>query len=406
MKRLLLVDDDAVVLRSYRDRLSAHGFQVNTAPDGGAAINLLRSAKPDLVVLDLMMPNVSGVEVLKFIRGETRLAATPVVVLTDTFTNPLGREAAAIGIERALLKHQCSPSVLMSVIDELLEAKPLPQESLDSGMDDAGFATEAEPFEPAGSFDQSTESEEPVGESGAQMDATSAGQELMTQGPALCAELRRIFQIASRQPAMDAGWEDFYSTLHSLAELAAEAQYGQIAQMASVFEALLYVLLHQPENFNPSVLRTIANLLDFLELQFQYLANTRPAPMRPGRALVVDDDAVSNRMIAAALGQTQIEAHTTEEPLKAWEMVLKEHYDLLLLDVEMPQLDGFDFCKRVRALPGYGKTPVIFVTAHSDFTTRARSTLSGGDDLIAKPILPMELAAKAIMHMLKRQMTS
>ena len=117
MKRLLLVDDDAIVMRSYRDRLSAHGFQVNTAADGAAAIAILRAARPDLVVLDLMMPNLSGVEVLKFIRSQPKLAATPVVVLTNVYMNDLGRQATAIGIEKALLKAQCSPSVLMSVID-------------------------------------------------------------------------------------------------------------------------------------------------------------------------------------------------------------------------------------------------------------------------------------------------
>ena len=70
----------------------------------------------------------------------------------------------------------------------------------------------------------------------------------------------------------------------------------------------------------------------------------------------------------------------------------------------MPALNGFELCKRLRALPAYQKTPVIYITGHTDFENRAKSTLSGGDDLIAKPILPMELAAKVLMHLLKSQM--
>src|SRR5690349_570407 len=128
MKRLLLVDNDAAGLRAYRERLSAHGFQVNTATDGSAAISILRSAKPDLVVLELMLPTLSGVDVLRFIRSQPRLAPTPVVVLTKVFLSDLGRQAASIGIEKALIKSQCSPSVLMSVIDELLEPKPAPMD--------------------------------------------------------------------------------------------------------------------------------------------------------------------------------------------------------------------------------------------------------------------------------------
>src|SRR5215470_4899620 len=99
MKRLLLVDDDAVVTRAYRDRLSAHGFQVATAASGAGAISFLASAKPDLVVLDLMMPEVSGVEVLKFVREQRRLASTPVVVLANEVQNDLGRHAARLGIQ-------------------------------------------------------------------------------------------------------------------------------------------------------------------------------------------------------------------------------------------------------------------------------------------------------------------
>src|SRR5512134_1751081 len=121
MKRLLLVDDDAVSTRPYRDRLAAHGFHVNIATSGAMAMSILRSAKPDLVVLDLMMPEVSGVDVLKMIRAAPKLASTPVVVLTDAFLNDLGRQASRIGIEKAFLKSQCSPSVLMAAIDEILE---------------------------------------------------------------------------------------------------------------------------------------------------------------------------------------------------------------------------------------------------------------------------------------------
>src|SRR6476659_1005004 len=99
MKRLLLVDDDPVLTRSYRDRLSAHGFQVNTAASGAAALSILESAKPDLVVLDLLMPQVTGVDVLKFVRGQRRLATTPVVVLTNDPANDLAWQAARIGIQ-------------------------------------------------------------------------------------------------------------------------------------------------------------------------------------------------------------------------------------------------------------------------------------------------------------------
>ena len=120
MKRVMLVDDDPVVLRIYQDWLSQRGMQVDTAPDGLAAISALRASKPDVVVLDLMMPKLTGVDVLKFIRSEENLEDLPVVVLSNSYMNQLAAEAATLGVQKALLKVRCSPSVLLGTINEVL----------------------------------------------------------------------------------------------------------------------------------------------------------------------------------------------------------------------------------------------------------------------------------------------
>jgi CheY-like chemotaxis protein len=77
------------------------------------------------------------------------------------------------------------------------------------------------------------------------------------------------------------------------------------------------------------------------------------------------------------------------------------HFDLVLLDIEMPGMDGFELCRRLRLLPGHQKTPVIYVTSHDAFENRAKSVLSGANDLISKPVFPIELAVKAVSHLLK-----
>jgi CheY-like chemotaxis protein len=99
-----------------------------------------------------------------------------------------------------------------------------------------------------------------------------------------------------------------------------------------------------------------------------------------------------------------VEAHSTSRPLDALRLLEQTHYDLVLVDIEMAGMSGFELVKRLRAMPGYLRTPVIFVTAHNDFEVRAKTIESGGDDVIAKPILPVELAAKAVMHLLKSEM--
>ena len=93
-----------------------------------------------------------------------------------------------------------------------------------------------------------------------------------------------------------------------------------------------------------------------------------------------------------------------EDPSVALNLLAGSPFDLVVLDVDMPGLSGFDLCTRLRAFPAHAKTPVVFVTGLTDFESRARSTLSGGNDFIAKPFLFMELAVKALTHVLRGQL--
>jgi DNA-binding response OmpR family regulator len=67
----------------------------------------------------------------------------------------------------------------------------------------------------------------------------------------------------------------------------------------------------------------------------------------------------------------------------------------------MSVLNGLQLCERLRRVPGYEKTPVIFVAAQADLDTRATSALIGADDLITKPTMPQELAAKVMIHLIR-----
>jgi CheY-like chemotaxis protein len=98
MRNILLVDDDPRILELYQNGLSQQGDHVQTAADGVAAIQALRAAKPDVVVLDLMMPRFTGVDVLKFIRSEPNLKTLPVLVLSNSYMNQLAAEATALGV--------------------------------------------------------------------------------------------------------------------------------------------------------------------------------------------------------------------------------------------------------------------------------------------------------------------
>ena len=82
MKCVLIVDDDSDVRDLVTYKLEREGFEVRTAVDGEAALKDVQERTPDLVLLDIMMPGISGLDVLKRWRGEAATARLPVIMLT------------------------------------------------------------------------------------------------------------------------------------------------------------------------------------------------------------------------------------------------------------------------------------------------------------------------------------
>jgi CheY-like chemotaxis protein len=120
MKTIFIVEDNAIISKIYRDRFLREGFQVELAEDGLAAIRMLAALKPDIVVLDLMLPMLNGVDVLKYIRSMPDLKAIPVIILSEAYMSELAQEAAKIGAELTLLKSSCTPTLLLDVVGKLL----------------------------------------------------------------------------------------------------------------------------------------------------------------------------------------------------------------------------------------------------------------------------------------------
>lgn len=406
-RQVLLVDDDPIALRIYRDGLTRQGFEVKTATDGLSALQALRAAKPDVVILDLMMPRFSGVEVLKFIRGEKALQALPVIVLSNAYMDPLAQDAAALQAQKGLLKIKCNPALLSAAINEVLTGQPAP------GGPDYLLAASSGPrpapptSSPAGataSGGGGTGHEQPPSDSKAQ-----AQRELDANAEAIrrtLQQLRQAFQSTRAGKDSALRLQDLYRKIHFLAAIAGVAEYHALAQMASALEALLFNLTDQPAQAEASVERTISAAVEYLQELLTRQPMSRPDVLTHPLVLVVDDDRLSNRLVISALRNIQLQARGTESPEIALQWLRERHYDLVLLDIEMPGMNGLELCRRLRGLPGYETTPVIYVTLHSDFETRAKTVVSGANDLIAKPIQPTELAVKAVMHLLKSQLKS
>ncbi len=82
VKKVLVVDDDPVVIRLVKELLKAQGFAVETAKDGIDAMIMVQKNKPDLIILDIMMPELNGYDVLKTLKFQEEYKKIPIILLT------------------------------------------------------------------------------------------------------------------------------------------------------------------------------------------------------------------------------------------------------------------------------------------------------------------------------------
>lgn len=115
----------------------------------------------------------------------------------------------------------------------------------------------------------------------------------------------------------------------------------------------------------------------------------------PTATILVVDDNEANRLLAENTledeGYRVVLASGGAEGVAAFE---REHPDCVLLDIRMPEVDGFTACERIRALPRGSETPVLFLTALRDVDTFDHALRAGGDDFLTKPVRPTELVIR------------
>ena|SRR5258708_172419 len=87
MNKILIIEDDKILLEMYKDEFVSEHFEVLTANEGQEGIDKMKANKPDAILLDIIMPKVNGYEFLKLVKGDPNLSKTPILVLTNVYTN-------------------------------------------------------------------------------------------------------------------------------------------------------------------------------------------------------------------------------------------------------------------------------------------------------------------------------
>jgi len=116
LKKILLVEDDDALASVYETRLQAEGFDLKRVPNGEDALAIALQYKPDLILLDVMMPKVSGFDVLDILRNTPETASVKIIMLTALSQDADRERAESLGVDDYLVKSQV---VISDVVDKI-----------------------------------------------------------------------------------------------------------------------------------------------------------------------------------------------------------------------------------------------------------------------------------------------
>ena len=385
-KTIVVVEDNQIVAAIYRSKLQAEGFLVEVAEDGQAALEMIERARPDLVLLDMVLPKLSGIEVLKRLRAQTDFQALPVIVFSSSYVS---NEAWEAGAAQVLNKASHSPKLVVEEVKNLLAATlspsiPAKNSQLPKIMN--SFPAKASVI----NLNEDRKFQ-------AEMQKT-----FRADAPETASALSASLQAFIKTPNDPAHSYDLYRKIHAVSGIAGLSGLRRIALLSAPLEAFFKELSANAKQINSSVLRTAVQSIEFLILLFEQPADGQSAELVTSfDALVVDDEEIPRRAVSDALEKAKLRCLRIADSETALKVLGENQFNLLFIDIEMPELNGLEFCLKLRELPTYRKTPVIFMTTLAQFERLTAIAERGENDMIVKPFHYTEAVTKALTLLLK-----
>lgn len=490
--RILLVEDDTLIAKSLAQALMSQHYAVDLAADGQAGWEAATLADYDLIVMDVMMPKLDGVNLCRRLRSQGTQA--PILMLTTRDT----RDDRVLGLDAGADDYVTKPfdlSELLARIRALLRrnrAALMPQLEweglqLDPNTCQVSYGGNLLRLTPKeyGLLELLLRNPERIYSCSALIDHLWSFEDPPTE------ETVRSHIKGVRQKLKNAGVDDPIETVYGMgyrlkspqkkskfapenvsvnanevaksndaldAEIAAIRSQAQekLNDRVNTIEAAVDALLHNqltPElqqqaegeahklagslgmfgsdhgselaqTIEPLLARVksldayqrlfLSNLVGALRQELQQLHTETPlavSSVEPDHSLsltatdatvmIVDDDPAILDILRTLLSPWGLKVCTLDRPSQFLEVLANTKPDLLVLDVEIPEIRGIELCQQIRNDPQWGDLPILFLTAHTDAKTLDQVFSAGADDFVSKPIVAPELVTR-ILNRLER----
>jgi CheY-like chemotaxis protein len=352
MSRILLVEDEQVNLDMFRRRLERKGYEVLTAETGLSAVELTKSSRPDLVLMDLGLPEIDGWEATRRIKADATTARIPVIVLSAHATADAKEKAFAAGCQEFETK-PVNWDVLFKKIEAALGPKT---KQPDPDVIDIGGAAQT--------GDSATDilRKPPPARSASEPETRTASPPQPQQ--------------KSKTPAAAPG--GIASAAASETTLLTFPKAGTESQAAAVPAAV-------PASPHPA-------------------PGNATVPVTPKHVLVVEDNDANRVMLCRRLNKQGFATTEAGDGRQALNRIHERRFDLVLLDIMMPEVDGYTVLRELKADPDLQAIPVIMISAVDEMASVVQCIEMGAEDYLSKPYDPVLLQARINACLDKRRL--
>ncbi len=413
---LLLIEPDEETAALLQTMLVGPGRMVTVVRTAAEARNLLQQTPATLIIMELSLPDEDGRNLLLWLRGRSMTTSTPVIVLSDRSEPHVKAECYALGAD-AYFEKPFDPVNFMATV-----TAHLAQHTMRQGVDPLTGVLDRAALEEA--FEHACRVYPPDRfpicvalvdfdnlQAINQQHGPDIADAVLQQGVQLLASMLRPSDLIGRwtsdnfcvlflnTPPEEAA-RCLERALMALRQTPFQGHQGQ--EFLASFSACILRVQHSKaplEKLVSEAQRCLERLGD--RRQGRIITPETPVAPEKRRVLVVEDDKDIALLIHYRLTRDGFEVMCLDNGREALEWARQHPADLVILDIKLPGLDGFELLQQLRQLPAYRSTPIIILTCMSQEQHVLRGFELGADDYMVKPFSPIELSAR-VRRLLER----
>jgi len=408
---VLIVEDNKTVAAATQAYLKAPGRQLIVAESGGEALSILASRDVDVVVLDLILPDRDGRDVLVQMREQAITSTIPVIVLSSTSSAVARAECLAVGADDFIEK-PADPKTLRSAVTRQIKNGKERRDAVRDGLtglpNRVGISAEfdqqlrtstrdASPLTVAVvSLESLAEVTMKLGRDAGDrflLEVCSAVHEEIGKGDRLgrweTAELVAV--LPGKTPA-DAK-QALEATIRSLTTDEALEEYRDAGIEIALSGGV--TLVEPGQDLREAISAAERSLYSAKSSDVESVGSDGdPLAQETQRILLVEDDRVTATLIHHRLIRDGHEVVDFLDGTEAYKWIADGDFDLAILDVKVPGMDGFELLGKLREIPRFKDIPIIMLTGMGSEADVIRGLELGADDYMLKPFSPSELLAR------------